>query len=96
MFTASRFLGGTVLRFEYDYIGLPGLTGEQYLAGDNPLGVGWSALMGWPGQLRASAAAQALERIVHNQDSPGRKRMLCECIQAYALLEADQRLELNS
>jgi len=86
----------TVLRFEYDYVGLPGLTGQPYLDGDNPLGVAWSALMRWPRQQRVPAAVQALERIVGSQESPGRKIMLCECIQAYAPLEDDQRLELNS
>jgi hypothetical protein len=89
-------LGRTVLRFEYDYIGLPGLAGQAFLAGDNPLGVALSALMRWPRQQRAQAAVQALERIVASQEPPDRKRMLCECIQAYSPLEEDQRIELNS
>ena len=32
---------------------------------------------------------QALERIVESRESLGRKRLLCECIQAYAPLELD-------
>jgi hypothetical protein len=91
-----QVLGRTVLRFEYDYVGLPGLPGQPFLVGDNLLGVAWSALMRWPRQQRALAAVQALERIVGSQEEPARKRMLCECIQAYAPLEEDQRLELNS
>jgi len=90
-------LGRQVLRFEYDYIGLPGLQGQTYLAGDNLLGVALSALMRWPRPQRAQAAVEALERIVSSQElPPGRKRLLCECIQAYAPLEDDQRVELNS
>jgi hypothetical protein len=91
-----QVLGRTVLRFEYDYIGLPGLTGQPFLAGDNPLGVALSALMRWPRQQRARAAVQALDRIVGSQEPPARKRILCECVQAYAPLDNNQRIELNS
>jgi hypothetical protein len=39
---------------------------------------------------------EALDRIVASPESPGRKHLLCECVQAYAPLEDDQRMELNS
>jgi hypothetical protein len=88
-------LGRQVLDFEYDYVGFPGLGGKPFLAGDNPLGVALSALMKWPRKQRARAAVQALERIVAGPETPGRKHLLCECVQAYAPLEDDQRIELN-
>ncbi len=40
-----KVLNRTPLRFEYDYVGLPGLEGDHYLQQDNPLGIAWSALM---------------------------------------------------
>ncbi len=91
-----RVLNRTPLRFEYDYVGLPGLNGQEYLGQDNPLGIGLSALMRWPRKRRAQAAVEALDRIVAGQETPGRKMLLCECVQAYAPLEEDQRLELKS
>lgn len=91
-----RVLDRTPLRFEYDYVGLPGLDGADYLHQDNPLGIAWSALMRWPRAQRAQAAVEALDRIVAGTDSPIRKMLLCECVQAYAPLDDDQRVELYS
>jgi hypothetical protein len=84
------------LRFEYDYVGLPGLRGERYLEGENPLGVAWSALMRWDKARRVAAALEAMEKIVGSQQSPQRKMMLCECIQAYAPLNKSQQRELTN
>jgi len=91
-----RIWNRTPLRFEYDYVGLPGLEGPTYLALDNPLAMAWSALMRWPRERRAKAAVEALDRIVASPESPARKMLLCECVQAYAPLEDDQRVELYS
>jgi len=91
-----RVLDRTPLHFEYDYVGLPGLKGKDYLHQDNPLGIAWSALMRWSRKQRAQAAVEALDRIVSSAESPARKMLLCECVQAYAPLEEDQRLELYS
>lgn len=91
-----RVLDRTPLRFEYDYVGLPGLQGEDYLRQDNPLGIAWSALMRWSRSQRAQAAVSALDRIVTSAETPARKMLLCECVQAYAPLEDDQRVELYS
>lgn len=77
-------------------MGLPGLDGADYLHQDNPLGIAWSALMRWPRPQRTRAAVKALDRIVAGTDSPARKMLLCECVQAYAPLEDDQRVELYS
>jgi hypothetical protein len=86
----------TPLHFEYDYVGLPGLAGEDFLAGDNPLGVAWSALMRLPRERRAAAAVEALERIAASAQPPQRKVMLCKCVQAYAPLDPQQRIELDT
>jgi hypothetical protein len=92
----EKVLNRTILQFEYDYIGLPGLDGERYLNQNNPLAVAWSALMRWPRARRAQAAVEALERIEASPESPARKVLLCECVRAYAPLEENQRIELNS
>jgi hypothetical protein len=91
-----RVLDRVPLRFEYDYVGLSGLEGQDYLGQDNPVAIAWSALMRWPGPQRARAAVEALDRIVGSTESPARKMLLCECVQAYAPLEQDQRIELYS
>jgi hypothetical protein len=91
-----RVLDRTPLRFEYDYVGLPGLEGPEYLHRDNSLGIAWSALMRWPRPQRAQAAVAALDRIVAGTESPARKMLLCECVQAYAPLDDAQRVELYS
>jgi hypothetical protein len=91
-----RVLDRTPLRFEYDYVGLPGLEGADYLRQANSLGIAWSALMRWPRPQRAQAAVEALDRIVSGTESPARKMLLCECVQAYAPLDDAQRVELYS
>jgi hypothetical protein len=84
-----------ILCFEYDYVGLPGLPAQPFLEGDNALGIAWSALMKMPRQQRPLAAVEALDRIVASPESSARKHMLCECVQAYAPLDENQRIELN-
>jgi hypothetical protein len=91
-----RVLNRVPLRFEYDYVGLPGLEGPEYLHQDNPLAIAWSALMRWPRPQRARVAVEALDRIVSGTQSPARKMLLCECVQAYAPLDDAQRVELYS
>jgi hypothetical protein len=52
--------------------------------------------MRWPRPQRAQAAVAALDRIVAGTESPARKMLLCECVQAYAPLDDDQRVEFYS
>ena len=91
-----RVLGRTPLRFEYDYVGLPALEGADYLTGGNVLGHALSALMAWPRADRPRAAVEALERIVTSTETPRRKLLLCDCVNVYAPLDADQRIELRN
>lgn len=88
-------LGRRPLRFEYDYVGLPGLKGEPYLAGGNVLGQALSALMNWPRAERPRAAVEALERIVGSAETPRRKLLLCDCVNSYAPLDDNQRVALS-
>jgi len=92
----ERRIGGQEqMTFRYDYVGLPGLDGSKYLQGSNLLGVALSALMRWPRAERVAAALKALEKIVGSNESGKRKMMLCECIQAYAPLDPEQRMLLT-
>ena len=79
--------GAPVLAFTYRYIGLPGLDGEAYKDSANLLGVALSALMKIRSERRVEAAAEALDRVVQSTESPWRKFLLADCIQAYAPLE---------
>ena len=79
----------------YWYIGLPALDGRTYLDGGNWLGVGLSPLMKAPPGERPKLTADAQEKAVQCPDI-NRRRMLVECIQAYAPLTAAERIDLDS
>jgi hypothetical protein len=81
-----------VLRFEYPYIGLPGLDAEQYRDSENILGVALASLMRVPEARRAELRAHALQRIGASGENNYRKYLLAECVEQYlALDEAQQR-----
>jgi hypothetical protein len=52
-----------LVSFEYAYVGLPGLDGQQYVAGEHLLGVALTALMRVPAERRAEVHAEALRRL---------------------------------
>jgi hypothetical protein len=81
--------------FEYAYVGLPGLSAETYLNGDNWLGVALAALMRVSPERRAWLKAEALRRLVAAPEDPHRRFLLCECVQAYLPLEGPQLQEFN-
>jgi hypothetical protein len=91
----EHFLDFRTVHFQFLYVGLPGLDGEQYLNGSNWLGVALSALMRLPAERRVELTAQALERLVGSPENMWRKFLLCECVQAYAPLSGDQRRDLD-
>jgi hypothetical protein len=57
------------IRFEYAYVGLPALDGEQYTTGENLLGVALSALMRLPADRRAELYAEGLKRIAGSRET---------------------------
>jgi hypothetical protein len=83
----ERFWERTFLHFEYFYVGLPGLRAEQYLTGENLLGVALSALMAIDQERRAWLTAEAMRRLVDSGLSDQRRYLLCECVQAYAPMD---------
>ena len=82
-----------VLRFEYQYVGLPALSAEEYLTRDNWLGVALTALMKIPTERKAWLKAEALRRLVESTENDHRRFLLTECVQAYLPLEGPQRDE---
>ena len=54
------------LRFEYAYVGLPGLEAEPFVTGEHLLGVALSTLMRIPPERRAELHAEALKRIARS------------------------------
>ncbi len=80
-----------LLRFEYAYVGLPGLEAEAYVSGEHLLGVALSALMRVPAERRAEVHAEALKRITQCGENDWRRFLLMECAEAYAELDAVQR-----
>jgi hypothetical protein len=75
-------------------VGLPGLNGAEFVDRENWLGVALSALMRWRQEERVSAAVKAIERLLESDVSDYHKYLLYECVDAYAPLLPEQRLEL--
>ena len=69
--------------FRYLYVGLPGLSAEDYRHGDNWLGVALSALMRCPRDRIVEWGAEALRRIGEAPLPDRRKMLLAECVEGY-------------
>jgi hypothetical protein len=83
-----------VLRFQYLYVGLPGLDAEQYVVGANWLGVGLSALMRVPRLRKAWLRSEALRRVLLEcPEKEYRRFLLRECVEAYLELDEGQQRE---
>ena len=59
----EKYWDHRLVSFAYAYVGLPGLDGEQYVAGEHLLGVALTALMRVPPARRAEVHAEALRRL---------------------------------
>lgn len=91
----ERFWELPILHFEYLYVGLPALPAEEYVAGDNLLGVALAAMMRIPGNRKAWLAAEALRRIKDCPHNEWRRFLLGEFVQAYLPLDAEQQREYD-
>ncbi len=62
-----------ILHFQYLYVGLPALDGEQYLTGENILGAALAALMRLPEARRTELCEQALRRVAGSEENDYRR-----------------------
>ena len=85
-----------VNRFQYLYVGLPGLDSVQYMQGDNWLGVALSALMKSPPDRVAWLGAEALRRLTEAPLSEQERFLLGECVQAYLPMDEEQKLQFEN
>jgi hypothetical protein len=92
----ERFWEQRIVRFEYAYVGLPALDGEQYATGENLLGVALSALMRLAADRKAELYAEGLKRIARSRENDFRRFLLAECLEAYAELDEVQKERLQT
>jgi hypothetical protein len=92
----EKYWDQTLVSFSYAYVGLPGLDGEQYVAGEQLLGVALTALMRVPPARRAAVHAEALRRLAEARENEYRRYLLLECLEAYATLDEAQAQELEA
>ena len=85
-----------IVRFQYAYVGLPTLDGEQYATGENLLGVALIALMRQPAGRRAELYAEGLKRIAASEENDFRRYLLAECLEAYAELDEAEKQRLEA
>jgi hypothetical protein len=92
----EHFWEHRLLRFEYAYVGLPGLEAEPYVTGEHLLGVALSALMRVPPERRSELHAEALKRIAQSSENDWRRFLLAECVEAYSTLDEAQQQRLQA
>ncbi len=85
-----------LVAFSYAYVGLPALDGEEYVAGEQLLGVALTALMRVPPARRAEVHAEALRRLAEARQNDYRRYLLFDCLEAYAALDEAQTQQLEA
>jgi hypothetical protein len=71
------------VRFQYLYVGLPGLKAVEYINSVNWLGVALTALMEMPKDQIGLMGMEALRRLSEAPLSEQKRYLLAECVQAY-------------
>jgi Domain of unknown function (DUF4351) len=92
----EHFWEHRLVRFDYAYVGLPGVKGEPFATGENLLGVALSALMRLPADRRAELYAEGLKRIAASGENDYRRFLLAECLEAYAELDEAQKEQVQA
>jgi hypothetical protein len=86
----ERFWEHETFNYRYLYVGLPGLNAEDYVGGENWLGVALSALMRMPPGRAAELGAEALRRISDAPVTERQRFLLGECVEAYLDLPVEE------
>jgi hypothetical protein len=84
----------SIYRVRWRYVGLPALRAEEYLGGDNWLGVALASLMRIDEDRQAWLRAEILRRLaIECQENDYRKLLLINCVETYLPLEGEQEEE---
>lgn len=86
----DSYFGFAVETFQYFYVALPGLSAEEYLAGENWLGVAWSALMRAPKGRRLDLGVEAMRRLGDAPLTDFQRDRLGDCVEAYIDLPEEE------
>jgi hypothetical protein len=89
-------MGKSVVRFEHDAIGLPGLDAERYLATGNPLAFAFAAQMRRGDWSKARLKSECLSRIAHCAVDAARKSLLVNWVQTYLRLSDPEQKEFDA
>ena len=87
--------GLEVNRFQYLYVGLPGLNALEYLQGENWLGVALTALMSIPREQIEQFGAEALRRLASAPLTEQQRYLLDDCVYAYLPLDEAGKSKLE-
>lgn len=83
------------IRFRYLYVGLPALKAEEYVDGDNALGIAFCTLMKTSPENKVGLAARALKRLLKCQLNDWQTWLLFDCLIAYSGMDEKDRNELE-
>ena len=84
------FFDTEVNRIRYHYVGLPGLKAEDFIDGENVLGVALSALMKMPRERIVELGAEAMKRIGEASIPDRKKELLGDCVETYIEVPPDE------
>jgi predicted transposase/invertase (TIGR01784 family) len=91
----EEVFGRKILHFEYDALGLPDLSAEEYLEKENPLAPALSAVMK-PGHLsKAMRKLLSLKRVLAKEIDEARKSLLVNVIEEFLPLKEEDEVEFN-
>ena len=91
----QSFWGFEIVRFNYHYVGLPGLIAKDYMDREQVLAAVLASLMKVPPDERARLKADVLKRIAESSETEQRKYLLANCVQADMKLESKDELEFD-
>jgi hypothetical protein len=92
----EEIAGLRVVCFQYLYVGLPGLSAEEYVRGSNWLGVALAALMREPPAGKVWLRLEALRRILLEcSENEYRRFLLQECVEAYTPLGDEEQQQFE-
>lgn len=91
----EELFGHRILHFEYDAIGLPDLSAEEYLDSENPLAPALSAVMRSDKLSKAMRKLLSLKRVLAKEIDEARKSLLVNVVEEFLPLKGEDEVEFN-